>query len=52
MGIYEINSGLASCQIQNPLLVIIPLDGIVTLDSELQRLTLHQGPILQAGSCF
>jgi hypothetical protein len=46
MCIYEINCGLASCKVQNPLLVIIPLDGIVTLDSELQCLAFHQGPIL------
>lgn len=47
VGIDECHCGLTSCQGQRPVLVLIPVNGIVTQNFELQSFTFHQGPVLK-----
>ena len=50
MRVNNIRSGLATGEMQAPLLVIVPPDRIVTLDPELESFALHQTSVLEAGS--
>lgn len=47
VGIDECHCGLTSGQGQRPVLVLIPVNGIVTQNFELQRFTFNQGPVLK-----
>jgi hypothetical protein len=47
MGIDERHSGLTSCQSQRPVLVFIPVNGIVTQNFKLQSFTFNQCSVLK-----